>query len=149
MIFSETALKSAQRARNKLFDTYLELRSGGKGSLKSSKIGDKYFEQFTNEINDDLNLPKAIATTWAVINDKKVPDKEKLYLLLRFDNIFGFNLRKLKSKSIPFRIKRLAEKRLKARLKKDFQTADKLRQMLKAKGYGIEDTIKSYILKRK
>ena len=68
---------------------------------------------------------------------------------MRFDNIFGFNLRKLKTKSIPFTIKRLAEKRLKARLKKDFQTADKLRKMLKAKGYEIEDTIKSYILKRK
>nr|AIF09456.1 hypothetical protein [uncultured marine group II/III euryarchaeote KM3_37_C11] len=90
-----------------------------------------------------------MATTWAVIKDKKVPDKEKVYLLLRFDNIFGFNLRKLKFKSIPFTIKRLAEKRLKARLKKDFQTADKLRKLLKSKGYEIEDTIKSYILKRK
>jgi len=149
MVFSDTALKSAQRARKKLFDTYLELRNRGRGSLKSSKIGDKYFKQFTDAVNDDLNLPKAIATTWAVINNKKVPDKEKVYLLLRFDNIFGFNLRKLKSKSIPFRIKRLAEKRLKARLKKDFQTADKLRKMLKSKGYEIEDTIKSYILKRK
>jgi len=149
MVFSEAGLNSAKRARTKLFKTYIELRSKGRGSLKASKIGEKYFEQFKNAINDDLNLPKAIATTWAVINDNSVPDKEKVYLLLRFDNIFGFNLRKLKTESIPFTIKRLAEKRLKARLKKDFKTADKLRKMLKAKGYAIEDTIKSYILKRK
>ncbi len=149
MVFSEAALKSAQRARKKLFNTYVELRSKNRGSLKSSELGEKYFKQFSDAINDDMNLPKALATTWTVINDKKVPENEKVYLILRFDNIFGFNLRKLKSKSIPFTIKRLAEKRLKARLKKDFKTADKLRDMLKSKGYEIEDTIKSYILKRK
>jgi cysteinyl-tRNA synthetase len=55
----------------------------------------------------------------------------------------------LKIDKIPFSIKQLAEKRLKARLKKDFRTADKIRKLIKAKGFELEDTIKSYILRKK
>ena len=149
MIFSKTAMTSGKNARKKLFASYLELRSKTRGSLKASKNGGKYYTQFETAINDDLNIPTALAITWKVINDKKVPDKEKIYLLLRFDEIFGFNLKFLKIDKIPFSIKQLAEKRLKARLKKDFRTADKIRKLIKAKGFELEDTIKSYILRKK
>ena len=149
MIFNKSGMNSAKNARKKLYDTYLQLRSKTRGSLKASKVGEKYFKQFENAINDDLNIPKALSITWAVINDKKVPNKEKIYLLLRFDEIYGFDLKRLKPVRIPFSIKRLAEKRLKARLKKDFKTADKIRKMIKSKGYELEDTIKSYILRKK
>ncbi len=149
MIYSTSAMNSAKNARKKLFDTYLKLRSKTRGSLKASKVGEKYYSQFEKAINDDMNIPKALSISWAVINDNKVPNKEKIYLLLRFDEIFGFDLKRLKPERIPFSIKRLAEKRLKARLKKDFRTADKIRDMIKSKGYELEDTIKSYILRKK
>jgi len=149
MIFSVAAMTSAKNARKKLFTTYLELRSKTRGSLKASKNGGKYYTQFETAINDDLNIPTALAITWKVINDKKIPDNEKIYLLLRFDEIFGFNLKNLKPDKIPFSIKQLAEKRLKARLKKDFRTADKIRKLIKAKGFELDDTIKSYILRKK
>ena len=57
---------------------------------------------FTKEINDDLNTPKALAVMWEVIKDDKLSDKDKHFLLVAFDEIFGLGLKELKKKNQKF-----------------------------------------------
>jgi cysteinyl-tRNA synthetase len=53
-----------------------------------------------------------------------------------------------KEEQIPEEIQELAEKREEARKKKDFKTADQMRDKLKEKGYVLEDTPQGPRLKK-
>jgi cysteinyl-tRNA synthetase len=53
-----------------------------------------------------------------------------------------------KKQEIPEEIKELAEKRKIARKEKDWETADKLRDEIKEKGFEIEDTKEGYLIKK-
>jgi len=91
-------------------------------------------------INDDLNLPKALALMWNLIGDKRISDQEKYELLLDFDRIFGLSLEKVKKLRIPKEIKKLVEIRENYRKMGDFKKADEIRMKIKEMGYWVEDT---------
>lgn len=145
LMFSYEALESSKTARKKLFDKVLELDKKGKENKSRQK---KYLNQFTKDVNDDLNTPKALATMWEVLKDSKLSDKDTYFLLLQFDRIFGFNLGSLKEEKIPAEVKGLAEERSKARNKKDWKKSDELREKIKKLGYDIGDTKEGYELSK-
>jgi len=66
---------------------------------------------------------------------------------LEFDKVFGLSLNKVKK--IPTEIVKLANQRLAARMDKDWQKSDELRQEIEKAGYIIEDDKSGYILKDK
>lgn len=145
LMFSWEALESAKTARKKLFERFLELKKKGKENKTKQK---RYLNQFTKEINDDLNTSKALATMWEVLKDTKLSDKDKYFLLLQFDRVFGFNLGSLKEDKIPAKIKKLAEERLKARKEKNWKKSDELREKIRKLGYDIGDTKEGYDLSK-
>ena len=49
-------------------------------------------ERFTNEINDDLNVPRALAVAWETLRGDS-PPAVKRATLLRFDKVFGLAAR--------------------------------------------------------
>ncbi len=134
LAFSFKALDAAKTARKKLFDKTLEIKSSGGQCIP------KYINKFMKEINDDLNTSKALATTWQLLKDSKISNKDKYATLLHFDRILGFNLGKLKKQTIPANIKKLAEQRLEARNNKDWKKSDLLRDKINKLGYQIDDT---------
>ena len=68
-------------------------------------------------------------------------------VLKDIDSIFGvLNFNKV---DVPKEIQALADKREEARKNKDFATADKLRDEIKAKGYVLEDTLEGIRVKKK
>ena len=87
-----------------------------------------------------------MAVLWDVLKDENLTDKDKRSLLLKFDEIFGLNLKKLKEEKtkLPAEIKKLAEERLKARHNKDWKKADELREKIKESGYIVGDTKEGY-----
>lgn len=165
--FSYEALEGAKAARKKLEEKFVSLASGKpakeqlflwgtngrkpshfvKGSPAKRK---KYLVHFTKEINDDLNTPKALAVMWEVIKDDKLSDKDKHFLLVAFDEIFGLGLKELKKEKseIPEEVKMLAEQRLVARIGKDWKKADELREKIKELGYNLGDTKDGYEITR-
>jgi len=145
LMFSYEALDSARIARKKLFEKVLGLDKKGKENKSKQK---KHLNLFTNDVNDDLNTPKALATMWEVLKDEKLSDKDKYFLLLQFDRIFGFNLGNLKEEKIPGKIKKIAELRLKARKDKDWKKSDELREKINKLGYNIGDTKDGYELSK-
>ena len=136
--FTFEALDNAKNSFNHLKDKILEIKdnleSKGKSRIKT------YQNNFLKAINDDLNLPKALAVMWDVIKDSKLGNKEKYSLILDFDKVFGLGLKDVERGKLNKDLKELIKKRENARKAKDWKLADKIRDELKKKGVIIEDT---------
>src|SRR3989344_3343263 len=153
--FSKAALEGAQNSLNKLQAVFSisasssPTRSGiqkGKTKMDSRLRGnDKggvdatYKKRFLSALNDNLNLPKALAVVWELLKSKKsLADKQ--VTLLDFDKVLGLGLIDYKPEGIPAEVKKLAAEREIARKKKDWSKADQLRVKIAEFGFEIEDT---------
>lgn len=134
--FTWEALDNAKNSFTRLKNIILDI----KNSKESKGSKEKYEKEFLNCVNDDLNIPKALAVLWEVLREDKLGNKEKYELALKFDNIFGLNLEELEEDHVPKEIKELMEKREKLRKEKKFSEADKVREEIKDKGYILEDS---------
>jgi cysteinyl-tRNA synthetase len=107
-------------------------------------------ERFTNELNDDLNSPRALAVAWEALRGE-LPRAQKRATLLKFDEVFGLDLADWvpKQEIVPDDVTALAEARTNARRAKDWGEADRLRAELKAAGWEMEDRADGYALKRR
>lgn len=146
--FSWESLEAAQNALNNLYENFKKLDSvathkeESATAKKDSEIITGYKEKFLTIINDDLNMPEALALTWQIIKDKKLTNNDKNQLMLDFDKIFGLGLNELKKAAIkiPAEIKKMIQLREKARQEKNWREADKIRREIENNGYMIEDT---------
>ena len=149
LTFSWKSLEGAQNSLNNLYEKVKDF-GGDPTSAKFADVGSPhaspsvkiYQKKFLDFIQDDLNMPKALALMWQMLKDKKISGKEKYKLLLDFDKIFGLDLGKIKNKEIPQEIKKLVEEREKDRQQKNWQKSDAIREKVQKLGYQIEDTAK-------
>jgi cysteinyl-tRNA synthetase len=139
MTFSWEAMANAQNSIDNLYEKVAELKTSVK-NIKLGKVGQEYKNEFLKTVNDDLDMPKALALMWKMIKDDLISDQEKYSLLIDFDNVFGLELKKIKKTKIPKEIKELAEKREDFRKKKDWTAADEIRKKIESLGYGVEDS---------
>ena len=151
LTFSWQALKGAENSLNNVYQKVSELQCNKSGSryIKSGSRSIKtYQKKFLNFINDDLNMPKALALMWRLVKDEKIPNNQKYKLLLDFDRIFGLDLDKIKKTRIPKKIKELVKQREQFRQQKQWRKADEIRKKIKKMGYQIEDTEKGPRIKK-
>jgi len=146
--FSWEILESAQNALDSLYQTVRELEINNKRQKKRNKKVENYKERFLNYINDDLNMPKALALMWNAMKDEKLLDSEKKEILLEFDKIFALDLAKVKKIKIPEKIKNLVKTREKYRKENDWKKADGIRKKIQKLGWQIEDTAKGPKIKK-
>lgn len=135
--FTWDAVESANNSllnMRKLYQEHLN------GTEKVDDV-DKYREKFVDAINDDLNMPMAMAVVWEVLKNNKSKDYAKL--LLEFDEVISININKIDAIDeieIPLEILDVAEERRMARENKDFKLSDILRDKLFDMGYKVLDT---------
>lgn len=100
-----------------------------------------YLARFSEPINEDLNMPRAMAVTWDLVKSA-LPAQVKKATLLEFDKVLGLGLAGWApaEEKIPDKILDLVEKRLLARREKRWKDADALRDQIGAAGYTLEDT---------
>jgi cysteinyl-tRNA synthetase len=138
--FSWESIEAANSALKSLYDKVRMLKTAGKETPSEySEQGLGYKAQFTAGIDDDLNMPKALAVLWEAAKDQNFAQAEKLALLLDFDRVLGFKLDLVKTEEIPAEILELARQREQARRNKDWAKSDELRQQIAEKGYSVED----------
>lgn len=133
--FSWEGLESAETALNRLRKACYEF--GEPGAIDSA-----YLKQFTDRINNDLNMPQALALAWDLVKSH-LPEATKKATLLKFDEVFGLRLQSwepAEQKAIPDEIIAMVEERQAARAQKDWQKADELRDLIVAAGYELMDT---------
>ena len=138
----DAAAKGLERLRNGVFalaDTGANVRQPDA----------EYRERFAAEINDDLNLPRALALAWEVLRGD-LPAAVKKATLLDFDRVFGLGLASWapKAETIPEAIAALAAARNAARQSRQWAEADRLRAEIQAAGWEMEDRADGYALKR-
>jgi cysteinyl-tRNA synthetase len=105
-------------------------------------------ERFADFINDDLNVPRALALAWEVLRGDTAPAVKRA-TLASFDRVFGLGLVAWMPAAvdIPAAVRGLAEARLAARKAKAWAEADRLRGELQAAGWEMEDRPDGYDLK--
>jgi cysteinyl-tRNA synthetase len=135
--FTWDALESANNSLLNMRKLYQEHLNGN----ESATDLDKYREKFLDAINDDLNMPMAMAVVWEVLRNNKSKDYAKL--LLEFDNVLSLNIdkvNKIDEIQLPSNVTEIIEERKIARKNKDFKLADVLRDKLLDMGYKVLDT---------
>jgi len=141
--FSWEALGGAQTAYEKLKGYVGEWRKGRETISSDDPLKfAKYRESFWGKLDDDLNLPEALAVLWQIAKSD-IPDPDKLDLVLSFDQVLGLKLAKAaekQSSKAPERIKELVEEREKLRKLGKWEEADKIRKEVEKSGFSIEDT---------
>jgi len=86
-------------------------------------------------------MPIAISVTWDVIRYPK-KSKKLAKLLLKFDEVLGLKINEEGEirTEIPDEILNLVQERKIARENKDWELSDKIRDIIKEKGYIIKDS---------
>jgi len=145
--FTWDAIKSAQIALNRLREATKQHQNGN-GIADENKINE-YTRRFENAINDDINMPLAIAVVWDVAREQEKA-REYYDLIMKFDSILSLNLDKESSidTDYPEEVKTLLEERKKSREDKDYAKSDELRDKIKEYGYEVKDTREGQILKK-
>ncbi len=113
-------------------------------------IDEDFLQKFSDQVNDDLNMPRALAVTWDLVRSDLPPSAKKA-TILAFDKILGLRLAEWKPSEevVPEEIQELVEKRQQARAEKRWKDADGLREQIAAAGYEVEDTPQGSRVKRR
>jgi len=147
--FTWESLQAAQNALENLKTAVAAVKDDAKKSALSKSDFKKYHEKFLSSINNDLEMPAALALLWEVIKSEKLNPKTKYTLITDFDKVLGLNLGKIKIEKIPAPVLKLVKNREKYRKKKNFAKSDELRKKIESLGWLVEDTITGPKLKRK
>jgi len=154
LTFTFESLDNARTTFKGLKNKIIELRKNSEKEDEKEhtniQIMQKYEADFLDAINDDLNMPKALASLWGVIRDKNLKDSEKLHLIFTFDKVFGLDLANVFEDTIeiPEEIQKIVNERQEARKNKDFKKSDELREILKDKGYAVDDSKEGIKIRR-
>jgi cysteinyl-tRNA synthetase len=142
LLFSWDVLDSAKSSFNRLRENIKRMRQENlPGAAGEEEIIKLYKNDFTESVNDDLNMPQALAVMWDMARNTKLGDKAKLDLLYDFDKVLGLDLNKVEetANGVPEEIMELVRKRNEAKAAKDFKLADEYRAKVKELGYEIID----------
>src|SRR5438552_6257873 len=111
-------------------------------------------EIFLAEVENDLNMPRAMSVVWTMLRAHDCNPTTKLRLLFDFDRILGFDLKGYLQSDLPQRkansetylaalpdgITSLVRERESLRTKGEYVQADQIRSEIESAGYTINDT---------
>ncbi len=149
--FTFEGLKASQTALDKIKEFMLKLEEP-KEALDSDihQILLKAETEFEECMDDDFNTSGALAAIFDLMREinrlmaeEKISQKnaeQVLNVIRGFDKVFGVFDFSNEIEEIPAEITKLAEERQQARKSKDFKKSDELRDLIKSKGYSIDDT---------
>lgn len=145
--FTFEAMDAAKVALNRLREGYLK-HCEGTEDISDEEIK-SYEQRFLEAINDDLNMPVAMSVVWEVIKNPR-KSKKLQDLLLKFDEVLGFNLKEYKEEKLelPEDVKVLVLQRNEARKNKNWIESDRIRDILIEKGYSVKDSKEGTILEK-
>ena len=144
LLFSWEILDQAKTAMTRLKQNVQQIRDDAKKNFdtRDASMPEGEREKFLEAVNDDLNMPQALAALWGVIRNDKLSSIEKMNLVNDFNRVLGLDLDKdieAGNTNVPAEIMELVEKRIAAKKAKDFKKADALRDELKAMGWEVLD----------
>jgi len=162
MNFTFESLNAARASVQRIADFLRRLRAVKKGRHRKefTKLLHKTRKEFLRAVNDDVNMPRALAAIFSFISSvNKMLDsgdvtrrnaEKAIELFFWFDRVLGLRLEDyLREEELPEEVRRLIEERERARREKNYALADRIREEIREK-YGIilEDTKEGVVWKR-
>ncbi len=140
MDFSMKGLQAAQQSYEHLCNA---LRKKGLYDSLPKKLSSpqtkQWQQRFLKAVNDDLNMPSAIAVVWDGL--RAIHNATQLRSFIAYcDRVLALDLLTLPSTTIPEDIMKLSNQREEARKQKDWHISDALRKQIEKKGYRVEDS---------
>ena len=161
--FSEEALKNAEKSVEALRGALRRIRTtdprrkGNGAELR--KCVSRETREFERAMDDDLNTPRALAalhrmarTVNRAIDRGEVSGEDAEAVcrtMSNLDTVLGILARHEEPVVLPPGAERLIRERNEARARKDWSTADRLRDQLSAMGIAIEDSATGTVWRRK
>ncbi|MFA6185318.1 MAG: cysteine--tRNA ligase [Candidatus Shapirobacteria bacterium] len=140
--FSLENLKVSENRLNKIKNILFLWKEGfKKGNIEPNLdiIDEDYKNRFIEAISNDLAIPEVLAIISELL-DSDLSFEKRYATILDFDKVLGLNLdKRVEEEKIPEEIAKLADERQKARENKNWTESDKLREIIKNKGYLVED----------
>ena len=110
-----------------------------KAGAREGSIHQEYKDMFLAEINDDLNIPRALAVVQKLVKSD-LPEEDRLATLLDYDRVLGLELENVSvSEDLPEEVTALVEARKRAREEKNWALSDELRDKIQDLGYVVKD----------
>ena len=163
--FSWESLAAAKAARSKITDFAVQIDEKSEGSDEEKGFYSKALNDFETAISDDLDTPKALAIVFSAISGGEVAGfkglpaidfLQKIDKILAIGILANFDREVVGDKfflayphGISSEIVVLAKKRIEAKANSDFIQADNLRKNIENKGFILEDSSNSTLIKRK
>jgi cysteinyl-tRNA synthetase len=138
MEYTDESIQAAKNGLEHLFNQVRDVAKGGEAPAGAANPA--FREKFLEAINDDLNMPRAMAVIQEMLKSD-MPSTEKHTTILDFDRVLGLSLDEVdKLQAIPPEVQKLVGARQQARASKDFAASDRLRDEIQALGYEVKDT---------
>ena len=143
MNFTFTSLKAAEKAltglRNRIW-VWRNISGNGSSHHDLSAEGQEWSGKFWDAVHNDLDLPTALAITWAMVRSE-LPAADKLALILDFDRVFGLDLDQVPERyEIGTPTSDALERRDALRQQAAYRDADALRSQVAEGGMVVQDT---------
>jgi cysteinyl-tRNA synthetase len=140
LAFTWAAMDAAASAYGRLKRLVLdELRPAFDGS--QPPVGE-HVASFRQAVEDDLNMPQALAAMWMMLKDQQHAKGELYATLLEMDGVLGLGVADMREQALAIAeadIQRLIDERNAARKGRNFARADEIRKELAAKSVVLED----------
>lgn len=140
--FSFDALVAAEQGLLRLWRIAEEVARASGGHAASSPA----LERFVCAVREDLSTSSALGILWDGLRDDDLSEEERWGLVAAADALFGLSLSAPPAGKAPLsredllpEIRALLDARDRARERRDFTSADRLRDELSTRGYRVDD----------
>ncbi|HHE40566.1 MAG TPA: cysteine--tRNA ligase [Candidatus Cloacimonetes bacterium] len=148
LTFSDEAIETAKSAYNRLINIIIDIKKNRTVNKPNPEFVNKMKKLFSKKINNDLNMPEALAVIWQVLRTNEIGNLEKYDLILEFDRIFGLNLIKAEQvleeeaqQNVDVQlVEQLIKEREDARKSKNWAKSDEIRDKLSDMGVEVRDS---------
>jgi len=136
MEYSDEAIQAAQNGLQHVHNQVRSLLDGN----QATTIDSGYQEKFKASLNNDLNMPQALAVVQELLKSE-LDAGIKLATVFDYDRVLGFELDKISvDQLLPDEVQSLTDARRQARNSKNWALSDELRDKIQALGYTVQDS---------